>query len=159
MQPVSVSSIIGDLTELSAAPVYYELDLPGLKGMIQDFSGHVRLGFNFNLESLNDPPVDVLIAQPIESPECMVAVEPDISIFLEHAAERFGKIPRKIHIISDNGAIRAYVRVLQKLGVDSTQIYSTDINRYSNGRTGVWTYDSVRSYVVAPDHKELFLDT
>ena len=148
---IPVSRITGDLAQLNAAPLQREIDLLKLNRRMQGFSGPTRLSFCFGLESPGQNPLDVLIVQPLEDPDCFIAVEPDIRILVRHALERFENIPLRFSIISDQAAIKAWVRGLHKQGIDYQSIHSADIDHYPDGRAGQWGYDSSRVAILPPN--------
>jgi len=148
---IRVSEIVGDLTQLNSCAEHYPIDLGLLNRRMQEIHGNVRLCFNFELSGPDQPPLELLVAQPVEDCQCLVAVAPDIKIFFEHARDLFNPRPMRVTIISDDAAIRAWVRGFRKLGMGLESVYSADIDRHLNGRNGTWGYDLIRAMVVPPD--------
>ena len=147
---VTVSQIIGDLSQLNASAKVRSIDLPELEGRMQEWRGHLQLAFDFESIMRSTNTYEVLIAQPLEDSECLIAVNPDIIIFHQHALDCFANRPLRFTIISDQAAIRAWVRGLQKLGVDCHSIYSADIDHHPNGRSDSWKYDLTRALALPP---------
>ena len=149
-QKIPVSQIVGDLSELNAPARSHPIDITKLDRRMQRYSGHLNLTFSFGLKGSSQHPPEVLIAQPLEDSECLVAVNPDVKVFYDYAIECFATRPMRVTVISDDAAIRAWVRALQKLGLDCLSIYSADLDRFPYGRNATWSYQISRAMAVPP---------